>query len=116
MSIENQVVLLQERLKSLRSDYTSEVNELTSSPKCYLKRHLKMSATEEKCLEKYPDAFLKGLVNTVQLGIENNWTIDIDLEGGANSTSRHRDPTSVKWSASANLQTQTVSVSVTKTF
>ncbi len=113
MNIENQIVLVQEKLKSLKSDYTSEVNELTSSPKCYLKRHLKMSSLEEKCLNSYPNEFLKGLTKTVQLAIVNDWGINIDL-GNEISFRENREATSINYGVSHNFKTKETKISIKK--
>lgn len=115
MDLNNQIYQVKEKLETLKNEYQKEVNKLVDSPKCFITNNLKLTTIEEKCLEKYPDSFLKGLAQTIKTSIDNDWGININLdEEGV--LAKGKDPKSISYTVKHDWDDKVTSVGVTKTF
>jgi len=115
MDLNNQIYQVKERLETLKNEYDNEVNKLIDSPKCFITNNLKLTTIEEKCLEKYPDPFLKSLARTIKTSIDNSWEVNIDIDDEG-VMAKGDPPKSITYSVKHDWKNQVTSVGVTKTF
>ncbi len=115
MDLENQIYQVKERLENLKNEYETEVSKLVDSPKCFITNNLKLTTIEEKCLDKYPDSFLKSLAQTVKTSIDHNWKVDVNFDDNE-AMSKGRPPKSVSYTVKHDWDDKVTSVGVTKTF
>ncbi|WP_054852605.1 hypothetical protein [Olleya sp. ITB9] len=115
MDLNSQIYQVKERLETLKNEYDNEVNKLIESPKCYIANNLKLTTIEEGCLETYPDPFLKSLAKTIKTSIDNNWNVDIDMDGEG-IMAKGNPPKSVSYTVKHDWKNQVTSVGVTKSF
>ncbi|MFK8059644.1 MAG: hypothetical protein AB8B78_06075 [Polaribacter sp.] len=115
MNLEKRIIEKELELRNQKKEYDYEISSLIDSPKCYLEKNLNLNSIERECLNNYPKDFLKGLVFTTKLALDNNWDIKIDF-GGDNPKALSKPPKKINWYASHDWKNQKTEIGIRKEF